>query len=321
VEFWAINTDSQALEASSADQKLQIGTTVTPGARYAARLPGPTRLFPPQCPPQAPQGTSCLPSLPGRSLARAVPAFTARLVTGPLTGEGGAPVVRWVCRHGGQAVPGRRQAEESEEAIKEAVSDADLVFITAGMGGGTGSGAAPAVAALVPRGRAPHGGGGHVPLHLRGLAEGAPGESAAWESGGSTPMCGVPRALAQPGWQLQDLEGLLHAEGWVALEACSSPGLSSPPSWLVPPPPPLPFPGERGPGGAAQLRGHAHRHSQRPPPATCAADSTPLQEAFLMADDVLRQGVQGISDIITVSTPLPLPSCARACRGSLTSSL
>lgn len=32
-----------------------------------------------------------------------------------------------------------------------------------------------------------------------------------------------------------------------------------------------------------------------------AADSTPLQEAFLMADDVLRQGVQGISDIITVS--------------------
>ena len=31
-----------------------------------------------------------------------------------------------------------------------------------------------------------------------------------------------------------------------------------------------------------------------------APDSTPLQEAFQMADDVLRQGVQGISDIITV---------------------
>lgn len=29
-------------------------------------------------------------------------------------------------------------------------------------------------------------------------------------------------------------------------------------------------------------------------------EQTPLQEAFLLADDVLRQGVQGISDIITV---------------------
>ena len=30
-------------------------------------------------------------------------------------------------------------------------------------------------------------------------------------------------------------------------------------------------------------------------------EQTPLEEAFLLADDVLRQGVQGISDIITVS--------------------
>lgn len=30
-------------------------------------------------------------------------------------------------------------------------------------------------------------------------------------------------------------------------------------------------------------------------------EHTPLQDAFLLADDVLRQGVQGISDIITVS--------------------
>jgi cell division GTPase FtsZ len=29
-------------------------------------------------------------------------------------------------------------------------------------------------------------------------------------------------------------------------------------------------------------------------------ESTPLQDAFLLADDVLRQGVQGISDIITI---------------------
>ena len=31
----------------------------------------------------------------------------------------------------------------------------------------------------------------------------------------------------------------------------------------------------------------------------------PLQDAFLLADDVLRQGVQGISDIITVGFTLP----------------
>lgn len=41
---------------------------------------------------------------------------------------------------------GRRAAEESKEAISEALKGADLVFITAGMGGGTGTGAAPVVA-------------------------------------------------------------------------------------------------------------------------------------------------------------------------------
>lgn len=35
-----------------------------------------------------------------------------------------------------------------------------------------------------------------------------------------------------------------------------------------------------------------------------ADEQTPLQDAFLLADDVLRQGVQGISDIITVSLTL-----------------
>ena len=41
---------------------------------------------------------------------------------------------------------GRKAAEESKEAISEALRGADLVFITAGMGGGTGTGAAPIVA-------------------------------------------------------------------------------------------------------------------------------------------------------------------------------
>ena len=41
---------------------------------------------------------------------------------------------------------GRRAAEESRNAITEALENTDMVFITAGMGGGTGTGAAPTVA-------------------------------------------------------------------------------------------------------------------------------------------------------------------------------
>ena len=50
--------------------------------------------------------------------------------------------------HGAGSNPeiGGRAAEESLEEIKNAISGADMVFITAGMGGGTGTGAAPVVA-------------------------------------------------------------------------------------------------------------------------------------------------------------------------------
>ena len=41
---------------------------------------------------------------------------------------------------------GKRSAEESIEAVKDALNGADMVFITAGMGGGTGTGAAPVIA-------------------------------------------------------------------------------------------------------------------------------------------------------------------------------
>ncbi len=41
---------------------------------------------------------------------------------------------------------GKRSAEESIEAVKEMLSGADMVFITTGMGGGTGTGAAPVIA-------------------------------------------------------------------------------------------------------------------------------------------------------------------------------
>ena len=43
---------------------------------------------------------------------------------------------------------GRESAEENREQIKEILNGADMVFITAGMGGGTGTGAAPVVAEI-----------------------------------------------------------------------------------------------------------------------------------------------------------------------------
>jgi cell division protein FtsZ len=47
---------------------------------------------------------------------------------------------------GGDPTVGRRAAEEDEQAIADMLEGADMVFITAGMGGGTGTGAAPVVA-------------------------------------------------------------------------------------------------------------------------------------------------------------------------------
>jgi cell division protein FtsZ len=49
---------------------------------------------------------------------------------------------------GGDPSQGRRAAEEDEQVIADALADSDMVFITAGMGGGTGTGAAPVVARL-----------------------------------------------------------------------------------------------------------------------------------------------------------------------------
>lgn len=81
VEFIAVNTDSQALNLSKADVKMQIGAKLTRGL-----------------------------------------------------GAGANPEV------------GRKAAEESKEQIQEALQGADMVFVTAGMGGGTGTGAAPVIA-------------------------------------------------------------------------------------------------------------------------------------------------------------------------------
>jgi cell division protein FtsZ len=49
---------------------------------------------------------------------------------------------------GGDPSIGQRAAEEDSEKIADALRDSDLVFITAGMGGGTGSGAAPVIAEI-----------------------------------------------------------------------------------------------------------------------------------------------------------------------------
>jgi cell division protein FtsZ len=83
VEFIAVNTDLQVLEKNRANQKIQIGKTLTRGL-----------------------------------------------------GSGGVPEV------------GRKAVEENKDLIAQALSDTDMVFITCGMGGGTGTGAAPVVAEI-----------------------------------------------------------------------------------------------------------------------------------------------------------------------------
>lgn len=49
---------------------------------------------------------------------------------------------------GGNPEVGRQAAEESRDKIRDLLVDSDMVFLTAGMGGGTGSGAAPVVAQI-----------------------------------------------------------------------------------------------------------------------------------------------------------------------------
>lgn len=49
---------------------------------------------------------------------------------------------------GGNPEIGKKAAEEDREAIKAALTGADMVFVTAGMGGGTGTGSAPIVASI-----------------------------------------------------------------------------------------------------------------------------------------------------------------------------
>jgi cell division protein FtsZ len=131
---------------------------------------------------------------------------------------------------GGKPDVGEQAAMEDREMIANALKGADMVFVTAGMGGGTGTGAAPVIA--------------QIARELGALTVGVVTKPFSFE--GRYKM-----RLAE--------EGIAKMRGAVD-------------TLLV-------IPNE-----------HLLNVVER---------RTPIKEAFVMADDVLRQGVQGISDLIT----------------------
>jgi len=125
---------------------------------------------------------------------------------------------------------GQKAAQESEEAIKEALEGADMIFVTAGMGGGTGTGAAPIVANI-----AKESGALTVGVVTRPFAfEGS--KRSRFAADGITEL-------------KKDVDTLVLISNSKLLEIVDK--------------------------------------------------KTPMSEAFSIADDVLRQGVQSISDLIT----------------------
>jgi cell division protein FtsZ len=132
---------------------------------------------------------------------------------------------------GGDANIGQRSAEEDAEKIADALRDSDMVFITAGLGGGTGSGAAPVVAEIA-------------------------------KDLGALTIAVVTKPFAFEGTRRK-----LVAER-------ASEELKSKVDTLIT------IPNDR-------LRDVVQKN-------------TSMAEAFRYVDDILRQGVQGISDIITV---------------------
>ena len=125
---------------------------------------------------------------------------------------------------------GLKAAEESEEQIREALVGADLIFVTAGMGGGTGTGAAPVVA--------------RIAKELGALTVGV-----------------VTRPFSFEGPK----RGRFAAEGVAQLKANVDTLVTISNNRLL----------------------------------EIVDKKTPMLEAFREADNVLRQGVQGISDLIT----------------------
>ena len=132
---------------------------------------------------------------------------------------------------GGNPAIGQKAAEESRDEIAAALENADLVFITSGMGGGTGTGAAPIVA--------------EIAKEMGALTVGVVTRPFVFEGRRRTSQAE------------QGIEGL---------ESRVDTLIVIPNDKLL----------------------------------AVISEQTPVQEAFRFADDVLRQGVQGISDIITI---------------------
>lgn len=127
---------------------------------------------------------------------------------------------------------GKKAAEESREQIEDAIQGADMVFVTAGMGGGTGTGAAPVVAKIAKE--------------MGALTVGV-----------------ITRPFSFEGRKRQTQA----AAGVESMKAAVDTLIVIPNDRLL----------------------------------DIVDKSTPMMEAFKEADNVLRQGVQGISDLIAVS--------------------
>ncbi|HEY7514392.1 MAG TPA: cell division protein FtsZ [Vicinamibacteria bacterium] len=131
---------------------------------------------------------------------------------------------------------GRNAAVEDTEKICDALEGSDMVFITTGLGGGTGTGAAPVVASI------------------------------ASQLGGDAGNVLTVAVVTLP-FSLEGKRRMGQAtEGLVQLRDCVDSVIAIPNDRLL----------------------------------QSVARNTPVSEAFRVADDVLRQAVQGISDIITV---------------------
>jgi len=131
---------------------------------------------------------------------------------------------------GGDPEVGRKAAEESSDELYNVLKGADMVFVTAGMGGGTGTGAAPIVA--------------QVAKECGALTIGVVTRPFTFEGGRRT----------------QSAEA-----------------------------------------GVAKMKEHAHTLISIPNDRLLqlADKKSSLQDAFRMADEVLHQGIQGISELIT----------------------
>ena len=132
---------------------------------------------------------------------------------------------------------GRKAAEESKELIQEILKDTDLVFVTAGMGGGTGTGAAPVVANIAKE------------------------------------MGILTIAVVTKPFRFEGKKRMENAENGIKeLKNVVDTLVVIPNDKLL----------------------------------TIVPKNTPIIDAFKTADDVLRQGIQGISDLIVTSSLINL---------------